>query len=414
MKNIILGVILTLFILLSIWLFSYFYSNNAQGDDAYTITSPYLSDITLKSVATGAIKPKREITLTSQVSGIIDEIFVEGGDIVRKGDPIAKIKLVPSPTALNSAKTNVELSRIKLTEIQRQLTQQRQINSRHLDVEEAQISYETVKFEEEKYKKLYDQGIVTEVEYNNYKRRLDLAQIDLDNAYTIGKNNLQQLTTQRDIANQELEAAQSNLQLIQKGVASKSGQVANIIRATVDGMILHVSEQEGATVVERSNFGQGTIIAEIANMDNLMFLGNIDESDVGKLKNGMRLELTVGAIEGESFEAILDYISPKGVLQSGSIKFAIKAKVIQRKDVFLRAGYSASADIILDKRQQVLAILERDLKFDEEDQPYVELETAPGEFVNQPVKVGLSDGINIEILEGLTKDSKIRVQGSPM
>jgi HlyD family secretion protein len=415
MRNVILGVILTLFIFLSIWLFSYFYSNNVEGSEVYEITTPYLSDITLKSVATGAIRPRREIIITSQMSGIIDELLVEGGDMVKKGDPIARIKLVPSPTALNTAKANVELARLKATEIRRQLLQQRKIHNNDLDVQQAQTNYDNAKIEEEKYQQLFKDGVVPELEYNQYKRSLELAKTELDNARILGNSNIKELQSNLDIAEQELEAAQSNLQLLQKGVASKSGQVANIVRSTVNGMVLNVGVEEGATVIERSNFGQGSIIAEVANMNDLMFLGNIDESDVGKLKNGMKLELTVGAIEKERFAAILDYIAPKGVEETGSVKFTIKASVIQRDDIFLRAGYSASADIILDKRKQVLSILERDLKFeDNTDQPYVELETAPSTFEKRLVKVGLSDGINIEILEGLTKEDKIKVQGAAM
>lgn len=415
MRNIILGVLLTLFVILSIWLFSYFYSNNVEGSEVYEVTTPYLTDITLKSVATGAIRPRREIVVTSQVSGIIDELFVEGGDMVKKGDAIARIKLVPSPTALNSAKANVELSRLKVTELKRQLIQQEKIRKNNLDIQEATTNYTNAKIEEEKYRQLYKDGVVPELEYNQYKRNLELAKTALDNAQIIGNSNVRELSNQLDIALQELEAAQSNLQLLQKGVASKSGQVANIVRSTVNGMILNVAIEEGATVVERSNFGEGSVIAEVANMSDLMFLGNIDESDVGKLKNGMKLELTVGAIEEERFEAILDYIAPKGVEETGSVKFPIKASVVQREDIFLRAGYSASADIILDKRKQVLAILERDLKFeDNTDAPYVEVETAAGIFEKRPVKLGLSDGINIEILEGLTKEDKIKVQGAAM
>lgn len=415
MRNIVLGVILTLFVILSIWLFSYFYSNNIEGNEVYEITTPYLTDITLKSVATGAIRPRREIVVTSQVSGIIDELFVEGGDMVKKGDAIARIKLVPSPTALNSAKANVELARLKVTELKRQLIQQEKIRKNNLDIQEATTNYNNTKIEEEKYRQLYKEGVVPELEYNQYKRNLELAKTALENAQIIGNSSVRELANQLDIAQQELEAAQSNLQLLQKGVASKSGQVANIVRATVNGMILNVAIEEGATVVERSNFGEGSIIAEVANMSDLMFLGNIDESDVGKLKNGMKLELTVGAIEEERFEAILDYIAPKGVEETGSVKFPIKASVVQREDIFLRAGYSASADIILEKRKQVLSILERDLQFEDgTDAPYVEVETAAGAFEKRPVKLGLSDGINIEILEGLTKEDKIKVQGAAM
>jgi len=402
--------VLTLFVLLSIWLFSYFYANNVVGDDDYEVTTPYQTDITLKSVATGAVKPRREIVITSQISGIVDKLFVEGGDIVKKGDPIARLKLVPSPTALNSAQTNVELSRLKLEESKRQLEQQRKINTDNLDILQASTNYENAKIEEKKYKKLFEDGVIPELEYNQYKRQLDLALTDLENAKITGNSSVRQLENNVDIAQQELESAISNLELLQKGVANRSGQVANIVTSTVDGMILDVSVEEGGAVIERNNFNEGTVIAEVANMNELIFEGNIDESDVGKLKKGMELELTVGAIENERFKAILDYIAPKGVEESGSVKFEIKANVVQRKDIFLRAGYSASADIILDRRKKTWAILERDLLFDEKEQPYVQVEKSAAEFEDRPIKVGLSDGINIEVLEGIDTDTKIKVQ----
>ncbi len=414
MKSIISGVVLTLFVLLSIWLVSYFYTNNAQGNEVYELTSPFETDIILKSVATGTIKPRQEITITSQVSGIIDERFVEGGDFVKKGDPLVRIRLVPNPTALNSAKANVELSKIKLAEAKRKLAQQQAISSNKLDVQQAKTNYTNAKLEEEKYKKLHEEGVVPLLEYNRYKRQMELAKTTLDNAKITGNSNLKQLKSNVDIFSQELEFSISNLQLLQKGVASKSGQIANIVRSTVDGMVLSMSVEVGGAVIERSSFGVGTIIAEVANMDDLIFVGDIDESDVGKLKKGMKLELTVGAIENKRFEAVLDYISPKGVIETGSVKFEITANVKPREDAFLRAGYSASADIILDKQLQVLAILERDLKFTKEDKPYVEIESAAGGFEPKFVEIGLSDAINIEILEGLNKDSKYKVQTGPM
>ncbi len=414
MKNILLGVTLSLFAFLTIWLISYFYSNNAQGSEEFEITTPYKTDIILKSVATGSIKPRREITITSQVSGIIDEIFVKGGDIVKKGDPIARLKLVPSPTAINSAKANVELSRLRLDEAKRQLFQQRKISSGNLDVQQAKTNFENARIEEEKYKKLFEEGVVPELEYNQFKQRMELAKTDYENAKIAGDNSIKQLESNVDIFAQELEAAISNLQLLEKGVASKSGQVANIVKSTVDGMILIVPVEEGGAVIERNNFNEGTIIAEVANMDELMFIGNIDESDVGLLKKGMNLELTVGAIEKQTFEAILDFIAPKGIVESGSVKFKIEADIIRKEGIFLRAGYSASADIILDKRKSVLAILERDILFDDEEQPYVEVETSPNQFEPRMIEVGLSDGINIEILNGIDENTPIKVQGGSL
>jgi len=412
MKNIILGVVLTLFLFLSIWLVSYFYNGAGAGNITHEITTPYTTSITLKSVATGTVKPRIEIMITSQVSGIVDEVFVKGGDFVKKGDPIARLQLVPSPTALNNAKANVDLARIRLEEAKRRYKQQKGISAKKYDIQQASTQFENAKIQEEKYSQLFKDGVIPELEYLQFKTALDLALTTLENTKIGANSSIIELKSNMDVLTQELESAISNLQLLQKGVASKSGQVANMVRATVDGMVLEVSVEVGDAVIERNTFNDGTEIAEVANMQDLVFEGNIDESDVGQLKKGMRLELTVGAIEKQTFEAILDYISPKGVEESGSVKFEIIADVIQKEGVFLRAGYSASADIILDKKTNVMAILERDLMFEDDGKVYVESEIATQEFEKKYIQVGLSDGINIEILGGIDASTKIKVQGA--
>ena len=412
MKNIILGVVLTLFVLLTIWLITYFYSGAGQMDVQTEVTSPYYSNIVSKAVATGKVKPRREIIITSQVSGIVDELFVKGGEMIKKGEPIARLRLVPSPTALNSAKANVELARLRLEEAKRLLAQQININDNKFDVQQAQTEYENAETQEDKFRKLFEEGVVPELEYLGYKRQLDLSKNRLENAQISANSSLKELQSNVEILNQELDAAISNVQLLQKGVASKSNQIANIVRSTIDGMVLDVTVEVGMAVIERNNFNEGTIIAEVANMDDLVFEGNIDESDVGQLKKGMNLELTVGAIDDVKFEAILDFIAPKGVEETGSVKFEILANVKQKPDYFLRAGYSASADIILDRRSNVLSILERDLMFEDDGKQYVEIKTTDQVFQKKYVATGISDGINIQVTEGLDSNSIIKVQGA--
>lgn len=414
MKNILLGVFLSLFVLLTFWLISYFYKDTVSTNQQFEVTSPFVTDIIKKSVATGKVKPRREIVITSQVSGIVDELFVKGGDIVKKGQAIARLRLVPSPTALNSAKANVELSKIRLAEAERQLLQQQQLNAQKYDVQQAYTEFENAQKQEQKFKKLWEDGVVPELEYMQYKRAADLAANTLENTKVSSQSALKELQSNVDILQQELEAAISNRQLLQKGVASKTNQVANIVRSTIDGMILDVTVEEGASVIERNNFNEGTTIAEVANMDDLVFEGNVDESDVGQLKKGMQLMLTVGAIEKVKFDAILDFIAPKGIVESGSVKFEIIANVVQQKDIFLRAGYSASADIILDQKKGALAILERDLLFDKDNKTYVEVVNADTGFEKKLIETGLSDGINIEIKAGLDSTSSIKVQGSSL
>lgn len=411
MKNIILGVALTLFVFLSIWLVSYFYAGAGSSGETMTVTTPYRTSITSKAVATGTVKPRIEIVISSLVPGIVDEVFVKGGAIVKKGDPIARLQLVPSPTALNNAKANVDLARLRLAEAKRLYQQQQKINKERFDVQQAEAEYERARIEEEKYKVLFNDGVVPELEYLRYKTALDVARTSLENIRIGAGSSVRELKANVDVLAQELEAAVNNVQLLQKGVASKSGQVANIVRSTVDGMVLDVNVEVGDAVMERSSFSTGTVIAEVANMNDLVFEGFIDESDVGQLKKGMKLQLTVGAIENETFEAVLDYIAPKGVEEAGSVKFEIIADVVQRENVFLRAGYSASADIILDQRDNVLAILERDLLFEDNGKVYVERKVAEATFEKQYVETGLSDGINIEIKNGIQEDTPIKTQG---
>ncbi|MGH1339072.1 MAG: HlyD family secretion protein [Aureispira sp.] len=412
MKNIVLGVVLTLFVLLTVWLIGYFYNSSGSAADEATTTTPYRSTIISKSVATGKVKPRIEIIVSSQVPGIVDEVFVKGGDLVKKGDPIARLQLVPSPTALNNAKASVELARLRLTEAKRRFKQQQGISQQRFDVQQAEAQFNRAKLQEEKYAALFKDGVVPELEYLEFKTALDVAQTTLENARIGSTNSLKEIESQVDVFAQELESAINNVQLLQKGVASKSGQVANVIRSTVDGMILDANIEVGDAVIERSSFNAGTGIATVANMQDLVFEGFIDESDVGQLKKGMKLELTIGAIEKVTFDAVLDYISPKGVEEAGSIKFEILADVVQREDVFLRAGYSASADIILEKKENVLAILERDLLFEDDGRMYVEVLSESGEdFEKHYVETGLSDGLNIQILKGLTQESLFKVQG---
>ena len=209
-------------------------------------------------------------------------------------------------------------------------------------------------------------------------------------------------------AKEELSAAEDNLALIREGARKKAGRTTNtLVRATVPGMVLEVPVEEGDSVIEANTFNDGTTVATVADMDEMIFEGKVDESEVGKLREGMDLELTIGAIEEERFNANLEYIAPKGVEENGAIQFEIRAALELRPDVFVRANYSANADIVLDRREDVLSIQESWLQFDG-DQPYVEVETAPQTFERRDVETGLSDGITIEILSGLTQEDKVK------
>ena len=206
---------------------------------------------------------------------------------------------------------------------------------------------------------------------------------------------------------QQLEAAGNNLELIREGASKKSGTVSNQVRSTVNGMILDMPVKEGSFVIETNTFNDGTTIASIANMNEMIFEGQVDESEVGKLREGMELFLKIGALETETFIASLEYISPKGLEDEGAIQFEIRAAVNLKENAFLRAGYSANADIVLEQREKVLAIKESNLIF-EDEKIYVEVMVGEQVFEKREIKTGISDGINIEVVSGLTQAESVK------
>jgi HlyD family secretion protein len=210
-------------------------------------------------------------------------------------------------------------------------------------------------------------------------------------------------------AKEELAAAENNLELIKNGVTKKAQTATNtLVRSTVNGMVLDVPIKEGNSVIQSNTFNNGTTICTVADMNDMIFKGKVDETEVGKIKEGMNIELEIGAIEKDKFGAILEYIAPKGKEENGAIQFEIKATVVLKENQFIRAGYSANANIVLEKKDSVLVIPEGMLKF-EKDSSYVEVETAtPQAFEKRMVKTGISDGINIEITEGLRKADKVK------
>ncbi|MBC5994821.1 efflux RND transporter periplasmic adaptor subunit [Pontibacter cellulosilyticus] len=356
MKKVLLGLFIILFLGLSGGLGYYFYKKSNTDPVVYKTEAPFETEIVKKTVATGSIVPRKEVQVKSQVSGIVQELYAEAGEVVKKGQLLAKIKIVPNMVSVNNAETQLQTAKLNFNEAKRELA---------------------------RYEQLYEQKVIPEQEYQKYKADYNLKR-------------------------EALQAAESNLLLVREGASRKSGQSSNLVYSTIDGMLLDVPVKVGTSIIERNNFNEGTTIATVADMRSLIFEGKIDESEVGKLKENMDLLLTIGAIENRVFDAKLEYIAPKGVLEEGSIKFPIRAKVLLDEKDFIRAGYSANADIVLDKRDKVLAIKESMLKFDK-DQPYVEVETAPQVFEKRVIKTGLSDGINIEVVSGLDKKEKIKV-----
>mgnify|MGYP001419011123 CR=1 FL=1 len=337
----------------------YLYEKSKPKPEIVETKTPLITDIIKKTVATGSIVPRKEIAIKPQVSGIIQKLYVEPGQYVHEGDLIARVKIIPDMINLNNAESRVIKAEIGLEDA-------KEIYDRQLT--------------------LLEKGVIAEAEFQTYRVAYQNAKAELD-------------------------AAESNLQLIKEGATKKTEESSNtLIRSTIAGMVLDVPVEEGNSVIETNTFNEGTTIALIANMGEMVFEGKVDETEVGKIKPGMNLILSIGAIDEASFDAKLEYISPKGVEENGAIQFEIKADVQLREDYFIRAGYSANADIVLERRDSVMAIPESLLQFPEnEDSVFVEVETDEGMYEKRYIKTGLSDGINIEIKEGLNIDDKVKV-----
>jgi HlyD family secretion protein len=308
-------------------------------------------------VSTGSIVPRKEIAIKPRVSGIVDKIYVEAGNYVKQGQLLARIKIIPNMVNLNNAESNYN---------------------------KASLIYQDAKKELDREEKLFKENLISEYEYNQFLLTYKKAQEDL-------------------------QMAENNLQLVKEGASKKIGQTSStLITSTVSGMLLDVPVKEGSSVIESNTFNEGTTIALIADINEMIFVGKVDESEVGKIKEGMNLNLTIGAIPDKIYKAKLEFISPKGIDKDGTIQFEVKAALSLDKNDFIRSGYSANADIVLDRKDSVLAIHESLLQFGK-DSVFVEIETTPRNFEKRLIKTGLSDGLDIQILSGITKNDKIKI-----
>lgn len=399
------GVIIAL---MSIWLAYYFIVQNKKDPVVYEYVKPEINDVIKKAVASGSIKPRKEVNIKPQVSGVIDKLYVEAGELVTKGQKLALIKLIPSEVNINSAKSNLELAKIRYNDAVREVERQRQVNNQRLDVEQAEANYKVAEKELIRQKSLHEQGVISDQDLQQFELDAELKKNTYENTKITSTNNLASAEIEVEIRKQELDAARNNLQLLREGKTSNSRQISNIVNSTMDGMVLDVPIEEGSSVIERNNFNEGTNIAVVADMGSLIFEGTIDESDVGKLKVGMPLVLRVGAIANEEFNGILEFIAPKGTEEEGTVNFKIKADIQnENSSTFLRAGYSANADIILQRKDQVITINERDIEFRDE-KAYVELVTGDQEFEEKEIQTGLSDGVLIEVVSGIDTTTQIK------
>ncbi|MFZ4522010.1 MAG: efflux RND transporter periplasmic adaptor subunit [Bacteroidales bacterium] len=358
MKKVIKISVLVLILAVFIITIVYLYRKSQEKPVVYQTEKPFVTNIIKKTVATGSVIPRKEIEIKPQVSGIVEEIFVEAGNHVKQGDVIARVRIIPDLINLNNAEARLE---------------------------KAKIAFDDAKLNADRQEKLYNQGVISAVENQQ-------TQVSYKNA------------------RQEVDAAEANLELIREGVNKKSGKTTNtLIRSTIQGMLLDIPIKVGNSVIETNNFNAGTTIATVADVGDMIFQGKVDETEVGKIKPGMDLQLTIGAIENDTFHATLKYIAPKGVLENGAVQFEIKADVRLKENQFIRAGYSANADIVLDHKDNVMAVKEAVLLF-QGDSAYVEVETSSQKFEKRFIKTGLSDGINIQVLDGLKKEDKIKIQ----
>lgn len=335
------------------------YQKNSQPPVVYETEKAEVRSISKSTVATGNINPKEEVLIKPNISGIIDEVYVEAGDYVKSGDLIAKIKVVPNVSSLNSANNQISTAKIDL-ENQRKVF--------------------------ERQRTLFNKGVISAN--------------DFDTAETAYKQ-----------AQQTYSAMLQSAEIIRTGTTSGMSNIAQtLIRSTVSGMVLDIPVKKGNQVIEANNFNEGTTIASLADVGNMIFEGKLDESEVGKIKLGLPLEITVGAIENKKFEAVLDYIAPKGVNENGAMQFPIKGTLVNKDDTFIRSGLSANASIILSKADNVLAIKEGLVQYDEKTKKsFVEVEVSPQKFERRTVELGVGDGIYVEIKKGITKNDKVKV-----
>ena len=353
--KIILGIVL---LILLVWVLAYFKKSNTAEVLDYKVDEPYFTSIDYKVVATGKLEWEEEIELKPQISGIVDIIVVEEGDIVQKGDLIAKIRVVPNEQALVSAN-----SRIKTTQFTK---------------DNAQILYD-------RNKALFEKGVISKQDFEN-------SELSLNQAV------------------ENLKQAQNDYQIIRQGSLSGGSSANTNIVAQIAGTVLQIPIREGDQVIQSNNFNAGTTIATIADMSKMIFEGKVDEAEVGKLEEGKDIVVVLGAINEKKFPAKLTFVAPKGIEENGAVQFTIKADVEVEQSTKIRAGYSANAEIEIESKDSILSIKEALLQFNRiTEKPFVEILKEDGKFEKVDVELGLSDGINVEITDGVKEGDKIKV-----
>ena len=352
-------IIAAIIALIFIGTFVFLWQKSQPKEVVYNEFTPKLDSIQKTTIITGKIEPRNEVNIKPQISGIISELYKEPGDYVNAGDVIAKVKVVPEMGQLSSAEMRVRLAEINLKQAQTDF--QREEN-------------------------LFNQKLVSADEFDKIKVALDQAK-------------------------HEKVAAEDALQVVREGFSKSNAKASStLIRSTISGVILDIPVKVGYSVIQVNTMNEGTTIAAVANMNNLIFRGNIDETEVGQLVNGMNMKITIGALQDLKFDAALEYVSPKAVESNGANQFEIKAAVKLSEGSKIRSGYSANAEIVLARADKVLSIPESAIEFSG-DSTFVYVIKGEGKnktYDRTYVETGLSDGVNIEIKKGITVKDKVR------
>lgn len=359
MKKYFKFIIAALVLLIFIGTFVFLWQKSRPHPVTYEEFVPTMKDLRKTAVVTGKIEPRNEVNVKPQISGIITNIYKEAGDMVTSGEVIAKVKVIPDMNMLSSAQARVRSAKIVLNQ--------------------AKVDYD-------RQKTLYDKGLIAGNDYDQVRK-----------AYLQAK--------------EEVRAANDNLQVVRDGVSAQNAKTSStLIRSTISGLILDVPVKVGNTVILSNTFNDGTTIASVANMGDLIFRGNVDETEVGQIVVGMPMKITIGAMEGEKLTASLEYISPKAVENNGANQFEIKAAVQGTSGTKIRSGYSANAEIVLKEAKGVLTVPESAIEFEGTD-TYVYVVGGTDDnktYTRRKVVTGLSDGLNIQIKSGLKKNEKVR------
>ncbi len=356
MKKVIKYIVVALIAVAFIGTFVFLYKKSQPEEIRYQELPAIKQDVARSTVLTGKIVPRNEVNIKPQINGIIAEIFKEAGQTVQQGEVIARLTVIPDMNSLSAAQSRVRLSEINL--------------------KQAQTNFD-------REKALFDKDLISAEEYEKAGQALSQAK-------------------------EEYAASQESLEVIRDGVSSKNATSSStLIRSTITGLILDIPVKVGNSVIQANTLNDGTTVATVANMNDLIFEGQIDETEVGSLYEGMPLTITIGALKDYTFDADLEYISPKAVENNGANQFKVKAAVKVDSEHVIRSGYSANAQIDLEKATDVLTVPESALEFVKEES-YVYKKAQDGTYTKTKVTTGLSDGVNIEIKEGLNEGDTVR------